>query len=257
MKNIESSCGRRSPARPATTVAAANIRRGAAAALAFALALLLTACGDSAQKTREYDGDEASSGSAKVKRGVKPEPDTEAAVIETDFGRLVIELYPNIAPKMVERFKQLAREGCYNGTAFHRINPTTGVVQGGDPNSKDDDPRNDGAGDSPYPDLEAEFSDIPFDRGIVGAARQGPRPAFGNQPALSEEEAYNTANCQFYITTRRVAGWDEQYTVFGRVIEGMDNVGVISSAPVREGTESPAEKIVLRSVTLQPRANFK
>ena len=217
--------------------------------------LIMSSCSGGGQ-TKVYDEDEATS-NAKVKRGVKPEPDAEAAVIETEFGPIVIELYPNLAPKMVGRFKQLIRDGFYNGTAFHRINPTTGVVQGGDPNSKDDDPRNDGAGDSPYPDLEAEFSDIPFDRGIVGAARQGEHPAFGNQPALTEEEAYDTANCQFYITTRRVPAWDEQYTVFGRVIQGMDNVGVISTAPVREGTESPEPKIIIKSVTLQPRANFK
>ncbi|HEV2706561.1 MAG TPA: peptidylprolyl isomerase [Pyrinomonadaceae bacterium] len=215
-------------------------------------ALLNASCGAST-KTKESDTE----GAGNVKRGVKPEPDAEAAVIETDFGRIVIELYPNIAPKMVERFKQLVREGFYNGTAFHRINPRTGVVQGGDPNSKDDDPSNDGRGDSPYPDVEAEFSDIPFDTGIVGAARQGARPAIGGMPAISEEEAYNTANCQFYITTQRVPEWDQQYTVFGRVIEGMSNVGVIANAPVRTGTEQPDPKIVMKSVRLEPRANFK
>ncbi len=219
-----------------------------------ALVLFGAACGASSQ-TKESDTEGATN--AKVKRGVKPEPDAEAAVLDTEFGRIVIELYPNIAPKMVERFKQLAREGFYNGTAFHRVNPRTGVVQGGDPNSKDDDPTNDGRGDSPYPDVEAEFSDIPFDTGIVGAARQGPRPAVGGLPPVSEEEAFNTANCQFYITTQRVPGWDQQYTVFGRVIDGMSNVSVISNAPVREGTEQPDPKIVIKSITFEPRANFK
>ncbi len=223
--------------------------------LCMALLLLAVACGGETQ-TKDYDAEEG--GNANVKKGVKPEPDTEAAVIETEsFGQIVIELYPNIAPKMVERYKKLVREGFYNGTSFHRVNPATGVVQGGDPNSKDDNPANDGTGDSPYPDLEAEFSDIPFDRGIVGAARQGAHPAFGDQLELTEEEAYNTANCQFYITTKRVPQWDQQYTVFGRVIQGMDNVSVISTAPVRELTESPEPKIVIKSITLQPRANFK
>lgn len=217
-----------------------------------ALALLAASCGNQTQTNKSDAGD------ANVKRGVKPEPDAEVAVIETEeFGKIVIELYPNIAPKMVERFKQLAREGFYNGTGFHRVNPETGVVQGGDPNSKDNNPANDGTGDSPYPDVEAEFSDIPFDTGIVGAARQGPRPAFGNQPEVTIKEAYNTANCQFYITTRRVPQWDQQYTVFGRVIRGMDNVNIISTAPVRERTESPDPKIVVKSITLQPRANFQ
>lgn len=213
-------------------------------------------CGGEQQSKTSDDGDDAT-GPANVKRGEKPVADSEVAVIETDYGNIVIELYPNIAPKMVERFKTLVKEGFYNGTAFHRVNPKSGVVQGGDPNSKDDDPSNDGAGDSPYPDVPGEFSDIPFDKGIVGAARQGPHPAFGSEPEVTKEQAYNTANCQFYITLSRVPQWDTQYTVFGKVIEGMNNVQVIAGAPTRPGTENPSEKIVMKSVTLQPRANFK
>ncbi|MFN2415061.1 MAG: peptidylprolyl isomerase [Pyrinomonadaceae bacterium] len=193
-----------------------------------------------------------------------PEPDAEAAVLEVEsagasYGRIVIELYPNVAPKMVERFKTLVREGFYDGTAFHRINPRTGVVQGGDPNSRDDNPANDGAGDSPYPDLPAEFSDLPFDIGTVGAARQGERPAVGGMPALTEKEAVNTANCQFYITLRRVPQWDANYTVFGKVIDGMGNAQIIAGAPTRPApyAENPADKIVIKRATLQPRANFK
>ncbi len=177
-----------------------------------------------------------------MKKGVKPEPDAEAAVLETTFGRIVIELYPNLAPKMVERFKTLAKQGFYNGTAFHRVNPQAGVVQGGDPNSKDDNPSNDGMGGSELPDLPAEFSDIPYERGVVGAARS-------SDP--------NSANSQFYITLRRVPQWDGQYTVFGRVGEGMSNADIIAGAPTRPGTENPAEKVVIQSITFQPRSNFK
>jgi len=218
------------------------------------LALSLSAASCGGQQSNTSNGKAA--GPANVKRGVKPEADAEAAVIETDYGKIVIELYPNIAPKMVERFKTLIKEGFYNGTAFHRVNARSGVVQGGDPNSKDDDPTNDGAGDSPYPDVPGEFSDIPFDKGIVGAARQGERPAFGGMPALTKEKAYNTANCQFYITLSRVPQWDSEYTVFGKVIEGMNNAQIIASAPTRPGTENPEVKIIMKSVTLQPRANF-
>ncbi len=199
------------------------------------------------RREKVYDEAEAPGG-AKVTRGVKPEADAEAAVLEVEsggysYGRIVIELYPNVAPKMVERFKRLVREGFYDGTAFHRINPRAGVVQGGDPNSKDEDPSNDGLGGSPYPDLPAEFSDIPFERGVVGAARAG----------------IDTANSQFYITLRRVPQWDAQYTVFGRVIEGMGNADTIAGAPTRPAPypESPAEKIVIKRATLVPRSNFK
>lgn len=222
--------------------------------LCFVVAMFAASCGGD-QQSKTSDGDEAG-GPANVKRGVKPEADAEAAVIETDYGRIVIELYPNLAPKMVERFKTLIKEGFYNGTTFHRVNARSGVVQGGDPNSKDNDPTNDGMGDSPYPDVPGEFSDIPFDKGIVGAARQGERPAFGGMPALTKAQAYDTANCQFYITLSRVPQWDAEYAVFGKVIEGMNNVQVIAGAPTRPGTENPAEKIVMKSVTLQPRANF-
>jgi len=232
------------------------------ASLFFVIALCFGACGGGEQ-SKVYDEAEAPGG-AQVKRGVQPEPDAEAAVLEVEaagvpYGRLVIELYPNLAPKMVERFKRLVGEGFYNGTAFHRVNPRAGVVQGGDPNSKDDDPSNDGAGDSPYPDLPAEFSDIPFDRGTVGAARLGPRKAVGGQPALAEADAVNTANCQFYITLHRVPQWDAHYTVFGRVIEGMGNADAIAGAPTRPAphAENPANKIVIKSATLQPRANFQ
>jgi peptidylprolyl isomerase len=180
-------------------------------------------------------------GGAPVKKGVKPEPDAEAAVIDTDYGRIVIELYPNIAPKMVERFKTLVSQHFYDGTTFHRVSAE--VIQGGDPLSKGEDQSLAGTGDSPLPNVPAEFSDIPFERGVVGAARKG--------------NDVNSANCQFYITMRRMPQWDAQYTVFGRVIEGMSNAQVIAQAPTKPGSESPADKITIKSITLQPRANFQ
>ena len=203
---------------------------------------------DKGTKEKVYDAAEAPGG-GQSKRGVKPEPDAEAVVLEVEsggfsYGRIVVELYPNIAPQMVERFKRLVKEGFYDGTAFHRVNPRTGVVQGGDPNSKDDDPSYDGMGGSPYGSVPAEISDTPFDRGIVGAART---------------QSVDSANCQFYITLRRVPQWDAQYTVFGKVIEGMNNADAIAGAPTRPPpyNETPAEKIVIKRATLQPRANFK
>ena len=192
-----------------------------------------------------------------VKKGIKPQPDDQVALIETaEYGNIVIELYPNVAPQMVERFKKLTQEGFYNGTAFHRINAPSGLIQGGDPLSKDNDPENDGSGDSPYPNVPGEFSDIHYDRGSVGAARKGASPEFAGRAAVTEEQARDTANCQFFITLNRVPQFDEDYTVFGRVIDGITNAEIIMRAPVEEGTERPADRILIKKITLQPRSKY-
>ncbi len=176
---------------------------------------------------------------AEVKKGVAPVADSEIAVIELEnaaaFGTIKLELYSNIAPQMVARFKELAKEGFYNGTTFHRINPS--VIQGGDPNSKDNDPTNDGTGGSDKPDVPAEFSDIPYDTGILGAAR-GP--------------SENSANSQFFITLKREPGFDNKYTIFGKVIEGMNNVRTIAGVTPKQG-ERPVENIVIKTITIQPK----
>ena len=215
-----------------------NVRRWLVVLCCLAL-VAFAACNQQAgQKTSDAGGG-GEAANANVKKDVKPEPDAQVAVIDTDYGRIVIELYPNVAPQMVARFKQLINEGFYNGTTFHRINPELGIIQGGDPLSKDDNPNNDGAGNSQYQNVPAEFSDLPYERGTVGAARLG--------------NDVNSANCQFFITLKRQPEFDEGYTIFGRVVEGINNADIISQAPVREGTEHPADKIVIKSITLQPR----
>lgn len=174
---------------------------------------------------------------SQIKKGVAPIADSEIAIIEMEepvYGKITIELYSNIAPEMVKRFKELAREGVYNGTTFHRVNST--VIQGGDPLSKDNDPSNDGTGHSNKPNVKAEFSDIPYDTGIVGAARA---------------QDINSANSQFFIMLKREPQFDEKYTVFGKVIDGMNNARTISGSP-RDG-ERPMEDIKIKTVTIQPK----
>lgn len=177
------------------------------------------------------------SANGEVKKGVAPVADSEIAVIEMEnaaaYGTIKIELYSNIAPKMVARFKELAKEGFYNGTTFHRVNQS--VIQAGDPLSKDGDPTNDGTGGSDKPNVPAEFSDVPYDAGIVGAARG---------------QANDTANSQFFITLKRESGFDNRYTIFGKVIDGMNNVRTIGSVSPKE-RERPIESIVIKSVTIQ------
>jgi peptidyl-prolyl cis-trans isomerase B (cyclophilin B) len=175
-----------------------------------------------------------------VKKGVLPIADAEIAVIEMQepaFGKIKLEFYSNIAPQAVKRFKELAKEGFYNGTAFHRINQT--VIQGGDPNSKDDNPANDGSGNSDKPNVPGELSDIPFEVGSLGAARM--------------PSDYNSANSQFFINLKKFPAWDGEYTVFGKVIEGpndgMNNVFTISGVP--KNGESPITKVVIKSITIE------
>lgn len=189
------------------------------------LLALFISCNKTASKTAE------------VKKGIKPIPDNEVAIVEMEqpvYGKFTIELYSNIAPQMVKRFKELAKEGVYNGTIFHRVN--TAVVQGGDPLSKDDDPSNDGTGKSNKPDVPAEFSDIQYETGIVGAARS---------------MDVNSQNAQFFITLKRTPEFDEKYTIFGKVIDGMSNIRTIAGAP-RDG-ERPMEPIKIKSITIQPK----
>jgi len=181
----------------------------------------------------------SSNRSAEIKKGVQPVADKEIAVIELEnaaaYGTIKLELYSNIAPKMVERFKELAKDGVYDGTTFHRVNQS--VIQGGDPLSKDGDPENDGTGKSSKPNVPAEFSDILYDTGILGAAR-GP--------------SNDSANSQFFITLKRETGFDQRYTIFGRVIEGMNNVRTIAGVTNKDG-ERPVEPIRIKTIRIEPK----
>ncbi|MFN6964009.1 MAG: peptidylprolyl isomerase [Pyrinomonadaceae bacterium] len=198
------------------------------------LALAAVGCSDGAKKASNKAG-----ASPEVKRGVQPVADPEIAVIEMEngsaYGTIKIEFYSNVAPKAVERFKELARAGVYDGVTFHRVNDT--VIQGGDPLSKDNDPGNDGTGKSDKPNVPAEFSDLQFDTGIVGAARSA-------DP--------NSANSQFFIMLKREPNFDTRYTIFGKVIEGMNNVRTIAGVQPKDG-ERPVEPVRIKHVSIVPR----
>jgi len=129
-------------------------------------------------------------------------PDRENLLyIDLDYGRVVIQLRPDLAPRHVERVKQLARAKFYDGIVFHRVIDGF-MAQTGDPTGT-------GTGGSGRGNVPAEFSRVPFERGIVGAARsQNP----------------NSADSQFFIMFRRNSGLDGQYTVWGQVVSGMEFV---------------------------------
>ena len=152
----------------------------------------------------------------------------QIAVIETNFGNIVIQLFPDVAPGHVENFVKLAQDGFYDGSTFHRVIPGF-MIQGGDPNSKDDDRSNDGEGGPGYT-INAEFSDRPHKRGILSMARaQNP----------------NSAGSQFFIVVADSNFLDGQYTVFGEVIEGMDVADKIVNVE-RDGMDNPLEKVTMK-----------
>lgn len=196
---------------------------------------VFSACSD--KKTTNKSSNSSSS-QPNVQKNAMPKPDDEVAVIEMEqpaYGTIKIELYSNIAPKMVARFKELSKEGYYNGISFHRINQS--VIQAGDANTKTGK-RQPGIpeADSGKPNVDAEFSDIPYDVGTLGAARL---PDF------------NSANSQFFITLKREAGFDNKYTVFGKVVDGMNYVRTIAGAP-KEG-EAPLDDIKIKQIRFEPR----
>ena len=124
-------------------------------------------------------------------------------ILDTTPGRIVIKLRADVAPGHAERLKQLARDGFYDDVPFHR------VIEGFMAQTGDGQHGN-GTGGSSYPDLKAEFSQVPFQRGIVGMARKG-----GNN---------HSANSQFFIMFEEGSFLNGQYTVIGEVITGMDVV---------------------------------
>jgi len=127
-------------------------------------------------------------------------------VVDTTQGRIVIKLRNDIAPGHAARLKQLAREKFYDGVPFHRVIPGF-MAQTGDGQNQN------GTGGSKYPDLKAEFSQVPYKRGIVGMARKG-----GNN---------DSANSQFFIMFADGPSLNGQYTVIGEVLSGMDVVDKI------------------------------
>ena len=149
-------------------------------------------------------------------------------------GRVVIDLLPEVAPQHVERIVTLAEEGAYDGVVFHRVidgfMAQTGDVQFG----KGDDLNRAGTGGSDLPDLPAEFSDVPFERGTVGMARsQNP----------------DSANSQFFIMFAPAPHLGGEYTVVGRVIEGMDVVDEIKRGEGQGGAVSAPD--VMEDVSVE------
>ena len=158
-------------------------------------------------------------------------------ILKLKDGDVVIELFNDIAPKHVERFINLSKEKKYDGVVFHRVidgfMAQTGDVQFGNSNLPNYDIKRAGTGGSEYPDLKAEFSNLPHERGTLSMARSS---------------GINSANSQFFICFKPSPFLDRQYTVFGKVIKGMEFVDLIKRGEGSNGEVSKPDKIISLSV---------
>jgi peptidyl-prolyl cis-trans isomerase B (cyclophilin B) len=160
----------------------------------------------------------------------------KVAVIETKFGKMVIEFYDKDAPKTVENFEKLAEKGFYDGTTFHRIIKGF-MIQGGDPLSKDPNSQGVGSGDPGYK-IKAEFNKNKHVLGVVSMARtQDP----------------DSAGCQFFICLGDTPHLDGQYTAFGKLVAGEDVLKKIGVVPTKPG-DAPVDRVIIEHIKIMTRA---
>jgi len=154
-------------------------------------------------------------------------------ILKLKSGDVKIELFADVAPKHVERIKKLANDGSYDNVVFHRVidgfMAQTGDVKFGNSSSKNFDLKRAGMGGSDLPDLPAEFNDLPHEKGTVSMARS-------SDP--------NSANSQFFICFKPAPFLDRNYTIFGKVIEGMEHVDKIKRGDGQNGAVSDPDKII-------------
>ncbi len=153
-------------------------------------------------------------------------PKGPRAIIKTKYGEMEIEFFPDLAPKHVQNFMKLAKEGAYDGTIFHRVIPGF-MIQGGDPLTKDSRKQDLYGTGGPGYTINAEFTDTPHKRGIVSMAR-------GGDP--------NSAGSQFFIVVEDSFFLDRKYSVFGRVYKGIGVADKIVNLP-RDAKDNPNERV--------------
>jgi len=159
-------------------------------------------------------------------------------ILELDYGKVEITLYPDVAPQHVKRIETLVKNKEYDGVVFHRViegfMAQTGDVQFGNSKKESYDLGRAGTGGSKLPDLKAEFSNIPHERGTLSMAR-------ASDP--------NSANSQFFICLQASPHLDRQYTVFGRVTKGMEFIDKIKKGSGPNGMVDSPDKILRISLT--------
>ena len=178
------------------------------------------------------------------------EKENDVAVISTNFGDMIVEFYPDIAPMHVDSFVALANEEYFNGTTFHRVIPGF-MIQGGDPNSRNENKATHGTGgragkffgigneeDPSTWLIPQEFNDTPHVKGILSMART-------NDP--------DSASSQFFICHDNASFLDNNYTVFGKVVEGLDIIDEIVNV-AKDQNDNPLERVEMLSVRIAKRS---
>ena len=154
-------------------------------------------------------------------------------ILKLKDGDVKIEMFPDVAPNHVKRITELANNGKYDNVVFHRViegfMAQTGDVKFGNSESKDFDLKKTGMGGSDLPDLKQEFNDVPHEKGTVSMARS-------SDP--------DSANSQFFICFKQASFLDRQYTVFGKVVEGMEFIDMIKKGDGPNGSVSNPDKII-------------
>jgi peptidyl-prolyl cis-trans isomerase B (cyclophilin B) len=161
--------------------------------------------------------------------------DKEIAIIKTTEGDMVVEFWPEVAPKTVENFKTLARKGFYDGTCFHRVIKGF-MIQGGDPQTKDPAKESAWGTGGPGYKIKAEFNDRSHARGVLSMARS-------NDP--------DSAGSQFFICHDKANFLDGKYTAFGKLIKGDEVLEKINTTPTHP-QDRPNKRMGVESVTIQP-----
>ena len=167
-------------------------------------------------------------------------PAKEVAIIKTSEGSMVLEFYPDLAPGHVDNFKKLARKGFYDGTCFHRVIKGF-MIQGGDPNTKNENAKESWGMGGPGYSIKAEFNAKHHAKGILSMARS-------NDP--------NSGGSQFFICHGDAGFLDGQYTVFGNLIKGFDVLDKIAGTTT-EPPDRPVKRISVESVRIVPADSVK
>ncbi|MSU58171.1 MAG: peptidylprolyl isomerase [Pedosphaera sp.] len=165
---------------------------------------------------------------------------SELAVIKTSEGEMVLEFWPDVAPMHVDNFKKLALEGFYDGTCFHRVIKGF-MIQGGDPNTKDEAKKSSWGTGGPPHRVKAEFNEKPHVRGVLSMARS-------NDP--------DSAGSQFFICHATASSLDRQYTAFGKLVKGDDVLEKIATTQTVPG-DRPVKRMNVESVKIVPADSVK